>query len=141
VLDTTTEAGGRAERRLREEEIAWMTTVRPDGQPQSVPVWFLWEGETFLVYSQPKRRQGQKLRNIERNLRVGLNLNSNAQGGDVVRVEGTAEIVEDAPPATEVPEYVEKYRESIARIGFDPDGFARAYSVAIRVTPTRWQVW
>lgn len=141
MLDTTTEAGGRAERRLREEEIAWMTTVRPDGQPQSVPVWFLWEGETFLVYSQPKRRQGQKLRNIERNLRVGLNLNSNAQGGDVVRVEGTAEIVEDAPPATEVPEYVEKYRESIARIGFDPDGFARAYSVAIRVTPTRWQVW
>lgn len=141
MLDTTTEAGGRAERRLREEEIAWMTTVRPDGQPQSVPVWFLWEGETFLVYSQPKRRQGQKLRNIERNPRVGLNLNSNAQGGDVVRAEGTAEIVEDAPPATEVPEYVEKYRDAIARIGFDPDGFARAYSVAIRVTPTRWQVW
>jgi len=38
VLDTTTEAGGRAERRLREEEIAWLTTVRADGQPQSVPV-------------------------------------------------------------------------------------------------------
>jgi len=138
VLDTTTEAGGRAERRLREEEIAWLTTVRSDGQPQSVPVWFFWDGERFLVYSQPGR---QKLRNIERNLRVGLNLNSNAQGGDVVRAEGTAEIVEDAPPATEIPEYVEKYRDAIARIGFDPDGFARAFSVAIRVTPTRWQVW
>jgi PPOX class probable F420-dependent enzyme len=138
VPDTTTEAGGRAERRLREEEIAWLTTVRSDGQPQSVPVWFFWDGEKFLVYSQPGR---QKLRNIERNPRVDLNLNSNAQGGDVVRVEGTAEIVEDAPPATEVPEYVEKYRDSIARIGFDPEGFARAFSVAIRVTPTRWQVW
>jgi len=138
VLDTTTEAGGRAERRLREEEIAWLTTVRSDGQPQSVPVWFFWDGEKFLVYSQLGR---QKLRNIERNPRVDLNLNSNAQGGDVVRVEGTAEIVEDAPPATDVPEYVEKYRDAIARIGFDPDGFARAFSVAIRVTPTRWQVW
>jgi len=52
-----------------------------------------------------------------------------------------AEIVEDTPPATEVPEYVEKYRAAIARIGFDPEGFAQAYSVAIRVTPTRWQVW
>ena len=114
----------RAERRLREEEIAWMTTVRPDGQPQSVPVWFLWEEETFLVYSQPRRRQGKKLRNIERNPRAGLNLNSNAQGGDVVRVEGMAEIVEDAPPLTEVPEYVEKYRDGIPRIGFDPDSFA-----------------
>jgi PPOX class probable F420-dependent enzyme len=82
--------------------------VRPDGQPQSVPVWFLWEGETFLVYSQPRRRQGKKLRNIERNPRAGLNLNSNAQGGDVVRVEGMAEIVEDTPPLTEVLEYVEE---------------------------------
>jgi len=138
VLDTTTEAGGRAERRLREEEIAWLTTVRSDGQPQSVPVWFFWDGEKFLVYSQPGR---QKLRNIERDPRVDLNLNSNAQGGDVVRVEGKAEILEDAPPASEVPEYVEKYRDAIARIGFDPDGFARAFSVAIRATPTRWQAW
>ena len=138
MLDATTEAGGRAERRLREEQIIWMATVRSDGQPQSVPVWFFWDGEKFLVYSQPDR---QKLRNIERNPRVGLNLNSNAQGGDVVRAEGVTEIVEDAPPATGVPEYVEKYRDAIARIGFDPDGFARAFSVALRVTPTRWQVW
>jgi PPOX class probable F420-dependent enzyme len=138
VLDTTTEAGGRAERRLHDEGIAWLTTVRPDGQPQSVPVWFWWDGETFLIYSQPGR---QKLRNIRNNPRVGLNLNSNAYGGDVVRVEGTARIVEDAPPANEIGEYVEKYRDNMARIGFDPDGFAQAYSVAIRVEPTRWQVW
>jgi PPOX class probable F420-dependent enzyme len=138
MLDTTTEAGGRAERRLREEQIIWMTTVRSDGQPQSVPVWFFWDDEEFLVYSQPNR---QKLRNIQRDPRVGLNLNSNAQGGAVVRVEGMAKIVEVASPATEVPEYVEKYRDAIARIGFDPEGFARAFSVALRVTPTRWQVW
>ena len=50
MLDTTTEAGGRAERRLREEKIAWLATVRADGQPQSVPVWFLWDGEAVLVY-------------------------------------------------------------------------------------------
>ena len=138
MLDATTEAGGRAERRLREEKIAWLTTVRSDGQPQSVPVWFLWDGEAFLIYSQPGR---QKLRNIERNPRVGLNLNSNARGGDVVRAEGAAEIAGDAPPAKEVPPYVEKYRESIARIGFDEEGFARAYSVPVRVRPERWQVW
>ena len=138
MLDTTTEAGGRAERRLREEEIAWLTTVRADGQPQSVPVWFLWDRNTFLIYSQPNR---QKRRDIGRNPRVDLYLNSNAQGGDVVRVEGMADKVEDAPPANELPEYVEKYRAAIARIGYDPEGFARAYSVRIRVTPTRWQVW
>ncbi len=62
VLDTTTEAGGRAERRLREEEIAWLTTMRPDGQPQSVPVWFLWDEGIFLIYSQPGRQKLRKSR-------------------------------------------------------------------------------
>lgn len=138
MLDTTTEAGARADRRLREEEVAWFTTVRPDGQPQSVPVWFVWDGDAFLLYS---RSGQQKLKNIGQNSRVGLSLNSNDHGGDVVRVEGTAEVVPDVPPANEVGEYLEKYREAIARIGFDPDGFARAYSVALRVTPARWQVW
>jgi PPOX class probable F420-dependent enzyme len=138
MLDTTTEAGARADRRLREEIMIWLTTVRSDGQPQSVPVWFLWAGETFLIYSQPGR---QKLKNIGRNARVGLHLNANDRGGDVVRAEGTAEVVQDIPPASEVGEYLEKCRESIARIGFDPDGFARAYSVALRATPDRWRVW
>ena len=138
MLDTTTDAGGRADGRLREEKITWLATVRSDGQPQSVPVWFLWDGEGFLIYSRPDR---QKLKNISRNPRVGLHLNSNDRGGDVIRVEGTAEISDDFPPASEVGEYVEKYKERIARIGFEPESFARAYSVALRVTPTRWQVW
>jgi len=73
MLDTTTGSGARADGRLRREEVAWLTTVRPDGQPQSVPVWFLWDGASFLIYS----RQGrQKLKNIARNPRVDLNLNS-----------------------------------------------------------------
>ena len=138
MFDTTTEVGKRAEARLKEEKIAWMTTVRSDGQPQTVPVWFLWDDEGFLIYSQPNR---QKLRNITQNPRVGLNLNSNEQGNDVVRLEGTASTDEDAPLSSEIPSYVEKYRESIARIGFDVEGFARAYSVALRVRPERWQVW
>jgi hypothetical protein len=62
-----------------------------------------------------------------------------------VRVEGIADVVEDTLPATEIPEYVEKYRaamaRTMARIGFDPEGFARTYSVPLRVTPTHWQVW
>ncbi len=107
MLDTTTEAGARADRRLR-EEVAWLTTVRSDGQPESGPIWSLWDGETFLIYSQQGR---QKLKNIARTPRVGLNLNFDAHGGAVVRTEGIAEIVEDFLPATEVGEYLEKYRQ------------------------------
>ena len=118
--------------------MAWLTTVRPDGQPQSVPVWFLWDGEAFLIYSQPDRR---KLKNVARNPRVHLNLNSNDRGGDVARAEGTAVVDEGFPLANEVAGYLEKYRTAIARIGYAPEVFARAYSVALRVSPTRWQVW
>jgi PPOX class probable F420-dependent enzyme len=138
MLDTTTEAGSRADGRLREATMIWITTVRSGGQPQSVPVWFLWNGETFLIYSQPGR---QKLKNIGRNARIGPHLNANDRGGDVVRAEGTAEVVQDVPPANEVGEYLEKNSESIARIGFDPDGFVRTYSVALRAKPDRWRVW
>jgi PPOX class probable F420-dependent enzyme len=123
-----------AAKRLREEAIIWLTTVRADGQPQPVPVWFLWDDRTFLIYSRPNQ---QKLRNIAHNPRVALNLNSDERGGHVLRIEGRAEIDRQAPPATEVAALVEKYREAIARIGMEPDSFARAYSVAIRVTPTR----
>jgi PPOX class probable F420-dependent enzyme len=118
--------------------VIWLPTVLSDGQPQSVPVWFLWDGETFLVYSRPGQ---QKLRNIGSNARVGLHLNAKNRGGDVVRVEGAAGLAEEVPPVKQVGGYVEKYRESITRIGFEPDGFARTYSVALRVTPERWQVW
>ncbi len=138
MFDTSTETGARAELRLREEGIAWLTTVRRDGMPQPVPVWFLWDGEVFLVYSQPG---AQKLKNIRNSPRVAMNLNSGAGGNDVVRAEGVAEIFEDAPPATEIPEYLEKYRPSIPSLGMSEEDFAGMYRTAVRIRPERWQVW
>jgi PPOX class probable F420-dependent enzyme len=133
-LDTTTEFGARAERRLRQELIIWLTSVSPADTPQPSPVWFLWDGETVLVYSRPDT---PKLRNIERHPTVALHLDGNGQGGDIVVLTGEARVVTDVPPANQIPEYVTKYRTAIARIGMSPETFARAYSVAIRVTPTR----
>lgn len=138
MLDTSTAAGARAERRLQEEEIGWLTTVRSDGMPQPVPVWFLWDGESFLIYTSEK---AHKLRNIRANPRVAINLNSGAGGNDIVRTEGTAEVLEDHPPPTGVPGYLEKYRRGMEVVSGDPESFARAYGRAVRVTPRRWQVW
>jgi PPOX class probable F420-dependent enzyme len=47
---TSTPFGERVARRLREEKLAWLT-VGADGTPQPNPVWFLWEGDTILIYS------------------------------------------------------------------------------------------
>ena len=136
MLDTGTDAGKRAEQRLREEEIIWLTTVNASGQPQSSPVWFLWDGETFLVYSRPD----QKTHNVERHPQVSLHLNDE-HGGGVITIEGTAELMRQAPPALQNAAYAEKYREGVRRIGMDPADFANAYSDALRITPTRMRVW
>lgn len=132
-IDTTTDFGKRVERRLREETIIWLTTVRRDGTPQPAPVWFLWDGETVLMYSRPNQ---QKERNIAHNAKVALHFDGDGRGGDIIVLTGEARIVTDAPPATDVPAYVEKYAESIKRIGMDAASFAAAYSVAIRIMPT-----
>ena len=129
MIDTGTEFGARAERRLREEIIAWLVTVGADGTPQPVPVWFLWDGDSFLIYSQPGR---PKLRSIERNPRVSLHLEGDGRGGDIVVVAGEAR-VSDEPPADSVPEYVAKYRERIEQLGWTPASFAADYSVPLRV--------
>jgi hypothetical protein len=41
VVDTRSEFGERAERRLRSEPIGWLATVTGDGTPHVGPVWFL----------------------------------------------------------------------------------------------------
>jgi general stress protein 26 len=106
LLDPSKPAHVRAEQRLRSETIAWLTTVRADGQAQSSPVWFLWDGESFLVYSQP---HVQKVRNLAANPKVSLHLGDDGAG--------------------------------IQALGSEPGPFARTYSTAIRVRPTRVRAW
>ena len=134
LLDTSDPEHAHADERLRSEIIAWLTTISADGQPQSTPVWFLWDGESFLVYSRPDK---PKIRNIAVNPRVSLHLQSTDEGEEVVTVEGTAEIARDVPPADQVPEYVDKYRGAIAGLGMTPASFARDYSEPLRIRASR----
>jgi PPOX class probable F420-dependent enzyme len=133
-LDTTTEFGARVVRRLHDERIGWLITVSADQTPQPIPVWFLWDGQALLIYSQPDTA---KLRNIARNPRVALHLDGDGQGGDVVILTGEARLAPEAPPASQVPAYVEKYRQGMTRIGMTPESFARTYSIALKLTPSR----
>ena len=134
MIDLTNEFGVRVARRLDKEIIIWLTTVGADGTPQPSPVWFLWADQAFLIYSRPNT---PKLRNIERSPRVALNFNGDRGGGDIVVFTGEARVDPQAPLAHEIPAYLEKYREHIAGINMTPDHFARGYSVALRIVPTK----
>lgn len=134
MLNLSAESETTVVARLRTESVAWITTVTADGQPQSSPVWFLWEEGEFLVYAQPR---SWKVRNIGVNPQVSLHLNSDDEGNQVVTFEGTARISEADPLAHEAAAYLAKYREGIAGIGMTPEQMGAEYATALRIIPTR----
>lgn len=75
------------EKHLREDAIAWLTTVTPSGRPAPRPVWFSWDGTRITTYSQP---HGAKLRHIAANGRLTVHFNCAPGGGDVVVISGRA---------------------------------------------------
>jgi PPOX class probable F420-dependent enzyme len=124
--------------RFAREPIVWLTTVRADGQPQAVPVWFVWEDGSFLLFSQ---RGKPKLRNIEDNPKVSLHLRGTDTGDDVVTIEATAAPDPETPAADRVEHYIRKYSGLIDHYGWTPASFAEDYSEPIRVTPTTVRTW
>jgi PPOX class probable F420-dependent enzyme len=135
MLDRSTPSGAKGAALIDDAYVAWLTTVRPNGQPQSSPVWFVIDDQDFLIYSLPDTA---RTANLATNSMVSLNLDSNA-GSDVVVVEGTARVV-DGPRSIDHAGYQDKYRDGMPSIGHTPESFADRYSVPIRVTPTRWRI-
>ena len=133
-IDQNTEFGARVARRLANDLVIWLTTVRANMTPDPSVVWFWWDGKALLIYSKPNT---QKLRNIARNPNVALHFDGDGRGGDIIVITGTAHVDEDALPANQIPAYAEKYAERMQNNRMTAESFARAYSVAIRVTPTK----
>jgi len=135
LIDISTPLGKTAERRLRTERVAWLTTVAADGTPQPNAVWFTWDGDTALMYSIPNQA---KLKNIARNPKVALNLDSKRHGDSIVILTGSAAVDTSAPPLNKNRTYMAKYRTEIARLKLGtPAKMASEYSVAVRITPKK----
>jgi len=114
--------------RVHEARNIWLATVRPDGRPHLVPIWFVTFDERIFICTAP---DSVKIRNLRRNERVALALED---GSQPVIIEGTARVVgrEDAPwPVVE--QFKTKYDWDIR------DG--QEYSVVIEVTATKWRGW
>lgn len=134
LVDTGTKFGARVAERLDRDTIIWLTTVAASGTPSPNPVWFLWDGAEFLVFSEPGQA---KLRNIARNPRVALHFNTDATGGDVAILTGTARIDEQPPTAAEIARYTEKYAKGLVDIEMTAEKFYATYSTPIRIAPDR----
>ncbi|NUP50512.1 MAG: TIGR03667 family PPOX class F420-dependent oxidoreductase [Catenulispora sp.] len=125
----------RVQARLRSNLMAWLTTVRPDGQPVSVPVWFLArEDGTIVVYS---RASKAKLRNIAANPKVSLGLDVTDIGRNIVRIEGEARHDPDLPRADRDPAYLAKYVERMGAMFDTPESFGEQFTAGLVITPTK----
>ena len=119
--------------------VAWLTTVHADGQPQTSYVWFHFDGDDLLVYSQAG---APKVRNVAANKRVSFHLDGDGVGGRVLTIDATAEVVDgDVDPARELG-YFAKYDEAIrTQLNTTPEEVRTQFGAALRVRPWRVRSW
>ena len=138
LLDLSQPKHAHIDRRLRTEPIIWLGSVRPDGRPHLVPVWFLWDGTTITIYSQPK---AQKIRNLQANPHITLALEALDEGGDIAIFGGEATLPDIGDKTTLLAAYAAKYSAGIAELGMNPESMAASYSQPIQVAPGRLITW
>ena len=120
--------------RLADEIVVWLTTVSPSGQPQPAPVWFVLTDDHFVIYS---KDDVPRLRNIEANPKVALNLNSDREGEALTIIHAEAEIIgSDVRPSQDAA-YAARYEEHLGHWEFSWDSYDRDYPVRLHIRPTR----
>ena len=113
--------------RLTAEANIWFATVRADGRPHLVPVWFAWHSERLYVCIEAG---SVKARNLEQNSRVSLALEN---GSQPVICEGIAAVVSPPWPEPVVDIFKAKYDWDITTDG--------RYDTLVEVTPVKWLSW
>ena len=132
LLDVTRTDDRHTSERLSAERIIWLGTVRPDGHPRNVPVWFAWHDPMVLIFSMPKTA---KVRDVRLSPAVSLALDSADGGQDIVLAEGRAELIAGAErhPHFLAEKFREKYAQSMGATSFDQWRSAFSQPVLIHV--------
>ena len=139
MIDFTSQFGQTVKRHLTEDYFIWLTTVDSHLMPQPRPVWFIWEDDSFLIFSEPKTH---KVRHVSKHGGVALHFTADGKAEqDIIVFTGTAKIDASLPPAHQVPAYLEKYKTGIEELGMSPEEFGQKYSVAIRVKAVSVRGW
>jgi len=126
--------GKRTLERLVNERIIWLTTVTTSGRPQPRPVWFVWDGESVLIYTE---HSSWKVAHIETNPQVSLHFNSDEYGGDIQVLLGEARLDRAAPVVRDNPAYISKYVEGICGIDMDVESYSLRFDTPLRVHVSR----
>ena len=118
LLDVTRSDDRHTAERLTAEPVVWLGTVRPDGRPHTVPVWFAWHDPLVLIFSMPRT---VKVRNARLSPAVSLALDSADGGRDVVLAEGRVTVLSgaDQHPHFLAAKFRDKYAQSLGSTSFE----------------------
>jgi general stress protein 26 len=117
---------GSSERLVTERNI-WVVTVRSNGRPHMVPVWFVWADENLYICIEPR---SVKARNLESNKNVSMALE---EGNHPVICEGEARLLNKPWPEPVVEGFRQKYDWDIVT--------ENRYTQLVEVTPRKWLHW
>ena len=116
-------------RRVSEADVAWLTTLRPDGSPHTTPVWFVFDGSVISVATAARNA---KVRNLRGDPRVSIAIDGSSDAPFVA--EGTGSLVPMVDVRGEVADaFARKY------IGWDiRDDSVDGERVVIEIRVGRW---
>ncbi len=117
-----------AKRLVDGRTFAVVSTINPDGAPQSSVVWVKRDGDDVLFSTIRGRR---KTRNMERDPRVGVTLYDPADPYRYVEVRGTVSLTEEGGP-----ELIQELSRKYDGMPFQ-EGRPDNVRVVVRVTPAR----
>ncbi|MFN8661795.1 MAG: PPOX class F420-dependent oxidoreductase [Thermomicrobiales bacterium] len=86
--------------------IAHLATTRPQGSPQSTPVWFDWDGTHLLIAAGP---DSQKYRNLQRDPRLALSIVDPANPARYLEVRGRVTAVDADRDGSRLRAIIRKY--------------------------------
>src|SRR5215469_16316572 len=114
MLDLTNPKHAHVDERLRTNRILWLGSVRPDGRPHLVYVFFRlrWQAHP--------------------------DLQSAHEPEDTLMLEGKAELLHDPAVNPTLPAYAAKYGAELQRVGLTAEAMAAIFSQALLITPIRF---
>lgn len=105
----------------------WLASVRSDGRPHLVPVWFVWLGDKVFLSIDPT---SVKARNISGNANVALALED---GSSPVICEGEAHLLSPPLPEEVTQRFFSKYGWEILK--------EKQYNQLVEVRPKKLLFW
>ncbi|MCB8983549.1 MAG: pyridoxamine 5'-phosphate oxidase family protein [Ardenticatenaceae bacterium] len=117
---------------LRQPIIARFTTIRPDGYPHTVPVWFMLDGDDLLLFT---LRDARKVKNALAHPKGCFSLGGDPAGSPGYLIDGDL-VVEDDPEHLMAARITNHY-ESPEKAAEDLAAWQDENFVVLRLKPRR----